>query len=339
MTTFIRCAVLLGALALAWLLRDGGIVSSGVVQAQDIGIVSPGDVMGNGVTSPSAPTDTPITSVIDKGACTTNGSVLFRQNGKWTCLGTPLVAANNFSDVTSPGQAMINLFPPATRAGDILYWNGSGWTHLAGNNSGTQFLQETAGGVPSWATASGSGTVTSIATGNGLSGGTITSTGTLTANVDGATIKDSGGPLVAQNTTVGGATCTPGGSCTPESISGVTASAAGSNLSNSVANYFWAFSSATEAVVEAFWPVTGHFTSFSVNLSAAPGTGKSYAFQLNVAGVATALTCTVSNSATSCGPISSSVAVTANQTVDISAGPSGTPTVSSPVVTLTFQTP
>lgn len=53
-------------------------------------------------------------------------------------------------------------FPSPTRAGDIIFWNGSIWTNLPGNNSGTQVLQETSSGVPSWASASSSGTLVSI---------------------------------------------------------------------------------------------------------------------------------------------------------------------------------
>lgn len=52
--------------------------------------------------------------------------------------------------------------PTPTRAGDLLYYNGTAWVSLAGNNSGTQILQENSSGVPSWVTASGTGTVTSI---------------------------------------------------------------------------------------------------------------------------------------------------------------------------------
>lgn len=66
--------------------------------------------------------------------------------------------------------------PVPTRAGDIIYWNGSAWITLAGNNSGTQFLQENASGAPSWATAAGTGTVTSVT----CFGVAITSTGTCT---------------------------------------------------------------------------------------------------------------------------------------------------------------
>jgi hypothetical protein len=69
--------------------------------------------------------------------------------------------------------------PTPAAAGDIAYWNGSAWVKFAGNNSGTQFFTENASGVPAWATVSGTGTVTNVATGAGLTGGPITSTGTI----------------------------------------------------------------------------------------------------------------------------------------------------------------
>jgi hypothetical protein len=74
---------------------------------------------------------------------------------------------------TSPGCG-----PTPTRAGDLLYFNGTTWVSLAGNNSGTQVLEENATGVPSWATVSGTGTVTSVTCGTGLTGGTFTTSGT-----------------------------------------------------------------------------------------------------------------------------------------------------------------
>src|SRR6516164_9749450 len=43
-------------------------------------------------------------------------------------------------------------FPTPTRAGDVIYWNGTAWITLAGNNATTAMLQETGAGVPSWAT-------------------------------------------------------------------------------------------------------------------------------------------------------------------------------------------
>lgn len=82
-------------------------------------------------------------------------------------------------NATTLYQAGIAINPAPTRAGDIIYWNGSAYVSLPGNNSGTNVLTENSSGVPSWA-APGTGTVTSVATGQGLSGGTITTTGTLT---------------------------------------------------------------------------------------------------------------------------------------------------------------
>jgi hypothetical protein len=55
--------------------------------------------------------------------------------------------------------------PTPTRAGDVIFWNGSTWVTLAGNNSGSQVLTENASGVPSWS-AAGAGSVTTP--GNGL---------------------------------------------------------------------------------------------------------------------------------------------------------------------------
>ena len=68
--------------------------------------------------------------------------------------------------------------PTPTRAGDLMYYNGTTWVSLAGNNSGTQVFSENASGIPAWLVASGAGTVISVTCGTGLSGGTFTSSGT-----------------------------------------------------------------------------------------------------------------------------------------------------------------
>ena len=80
--------------------------------------------------------------------------------GSITGLGTGVGTALGVNTNASGG--IITAAP--TRAGDILFWNGSAWTTLAGNNSGTQVLQETAAGAPSWSSAS-TGTVTSVTCG------------------------------------------------------------------------------------------------------------------------------------------------------------------------------
>ena len=63
---------------------------------------------------------------------------------------------------STAANALINLFPTATRAGDIIYWDGSIWNHLAGNNSGTQCSQENSSGVPSWGACGGSAALSSL---------------------------------------------------------------------------------------------------------------------------------------------------------------------------------
>jgi uncharacterized membrane protein (DUF441 family) len=61
------------------------------------------------------------------------------------------------SGATTQQGALNNIMPTPTRAGDVAYYNGANWVALAGNNLGTNFLQENASGVPSW--AAGSSTV------------------------------------------------------------------------------------------------------------------------------------------------------------------------------------
>lgn len=61
-----------------------------------------------------------------------------------------LLASNNLSDVTSKATSQNNLLPTPTRAGDLVYWNGSNWVTLAGNNSGTQIVTENSSGVPAF---------------------------------------------------------------------------------------------------------------------------------------------------------------------------------------------
>jgi hypothetical protein len=78
---------------------------------------------------------------------------------------------------------------------------------------------------PVTAGGSGSGTVTSIVAGTGLSGGTITASGTIAclgatasqigcSKPDNSTIKATAGVYAAQSITIDSVTCTPGGSCT-----------------------------------------------------------------------------------------------------------------------------
>lgn len=66
--------------------------------------------------------------------------------GSISGLGTGVAAALANNVNTSGG--VIALVP--TRTGDVIYWNGSTYTTLPGNNTGAQLLQENASGIPSW---------------------------------------------------------------------------------------------------------------------------------------------------------------------------------------------
>lgn len=78
--------------------------------------------------------------------------------------------------------------PTPAAAGDIIFWNGTAWVKLAGNASGTQFLQETASGVPSWAAGGGSSiTFTTSCPASSTTGSTIPLTNGITFNAEAGT--------------------------------------------------------------------------------------------------------------------------------------------------------
>lgn len=82
----------------------------------------------------------------------------------------------------------------------------------------------------------------------------------------------------------------------------------------------------TESVVFRVCPSSGKIKNLRVVLETSPGSGKSWAFTLMVDSVASALTVTISDSATIGSDLSNQVSVTAGQVVTIRAIPTGTPT-------------
>lgn len=69
-----------------------------------------------------------------------------------------------------------------TTQGSVVYRGASGWVSLGPGSAGQLLSSGGAGANPSWITASGTGTVTSVTCGTGLSGGTITISGTCAVN-------------------------------------------------------------------------------------------------------------------------------------------------------------
>lgn len=81
----------------------------------------------------------------------------------------------------------------------------------------------------------------------------------------------------------------------------------------------------------------GTLKNLRVALAAAPGSGKSYAFAVMKDGVVTSLTCTISDTATSCNDTTNDVTVTANQQYGFRAAPTSTPAVTDVVWTVEFD--
>ena len=99
--------------------------------------------------------------------------------------------ANGGTNATTAAAALINLLPTATRAGDMLLCSAysagacTAWTLVAGNNTGTQYLQETASGVASWSTpAGGGGSVFTESTATASTGITGTAAAPILALLD-----------------------------------------------------------------------------------------------------------------------------------------------------------
>jgi len=109
-------------------------------------------------------------------------------------------AANQIAVSAGANKALSYVCNAAT-AGSLCYWNGSAWTLLAGNSSGTEWLQETASGVPSWTTPGGGGNVSNSGTPTQYQ----TAVWVTSTSIEGIGPGTSGYPLVS-----GGASTYPG---------------------------------------------------------------------------------------------------------------------------------
>lgn len=115
--------------------------------------------------------------------------------------------------------------------------------------------------------------------------------------------------------------------------------AAGTNPSTSATNYAgfsggWA--ATNDDGVRSLVPLDGVLEDLYVSLTVAPGAGKSYAFTVRKNGADTSLTCTVSDSNTTC-QMSGSVSYSAGDTLALKCVPSGTPTATLPRIASVFN--
>jgi hypothetical protein len=156
-----------GFAAPSWLAVSGApITASGVItlattsQSQSFFLASPNNTAGGMTPRAITAQDIPQLNQSTTGSA---GSVPYSG-----LTGT----APTWNQNTTGTAANLTGCTPST-AGSLCYWNGTTWALVAGNATGTQFLQESGSGVPSWTTPTGSGTV---------SGGTLGHFGYYAAN-------------------------------------------------------------------------------------------------------------------------------------------------------------
>lgn len=190
----------------------GGVQSFAAVSSQWIRQIST-----SGVPTASQPAFSDISGAITPAQCpnpsaSTIGCVqsLAAVTSKWintiSTSGVPSATQPNFTDIA--GSATLGQMPSISNSsvlgnnsggtavpsaltatqvldfigstqGQILYRNGSVWTPLAVGTAGQVLTTQGAAANPSWTTVTGTGTVTSVATNNGITGGPITTTGTV----------------------------------------------------------------------------------------------------------------------------------------------------------------
>lgn len=203
----------------------------------------------------------------------------------WT--GTLAIGRGGTGSGTQQG-ALNNIAPTPTRAGDIIYYNGTNWVALAGNNVGTVFLSENSTGVPSWSAGTG---VTNITAGTGISlSSGANCTTTCTINVSGLSTN------------------------TPVFFGTGAASALAANTTGFIG--FADMCSPTETACLVTIPIAGTVKNFYATASNASGAGQSYVFTLRKNGADQTVTCTMSNT-TTCNDTTHSFAVAAGDTMTI----------------------
>jgi len=110
-------------------------------------------------------------------------------NAKLATMGAATIKANVTGGSAVPTDATLTsiLDTLSTTQGSILYRNSTSWVALGPGTSGQALTTGGAGANPQWSPAAGTGTVTSVATNSGLTGGPVTTTGTIGIASNGVT--------------------------------------------------------------------------------------------------------------------------------------------------------
>ena len=164
-------------------------------------VTAPTAVALGGVFSSTAPAGNAATGV------DTSGNIVYSTT-PYSAVTAGTVLSNITGGSAAPiGNTLTSIIDSAAgnAQGDILYRSGSGWTVLAPDTSGKVLTTQGVSANPTWTAVVGTGTVTNVATGTGLTGGPVTTTGTVAlANAANSTIKSniSGGSAAPLDNTM-----------------------------------------------------------------------------------------------------------------------------------------
>jgi hypothetical protein len=178
------------SVATSYPITGGTITTTGTISLADAGVTNvklapmPGQtVKGNPTVSSSAAQDITASQVLNMIG-STHGQILFRGASAWAALNPALpnnvfISRGTSSDPTYTTMTALLDATMGSDQGSILVRNATNWTILPPGLYKQVLVTNGPSANLAWETRAGLGTVTEINTGTGLTGGPITSTGTI----------------------------------------------------------------------------------------------------------------------------------------------------------------